>query len=319
MPKEVIEIDDDKPTSPTPVAKPTSPIRSLISQRPTAGGYSHPKQRAIPAISEYMDVEKQVRPFGAIAGRKEWRNYSGDEITDDFDPEGFTRGSRNGRTSHTAVPATSRESPRERHRKGFSIMSAVEIPKTCKEGKNCKVDESEREDTVRRRLALRESPDELQGDRTIDDSWRTKARSERAVSSSDIRPTCFSTSSKQRKLRERPKKKDSLEATFTVKMFRCGADVIDEPVHLVVGRDERNLVLGSTAKHPSHKTFDLRKVYSVSYDDRDDHAKVRLKFSKSADTEDEADMIFPDGKESRRFCELVKNLVPAVKGVPRER
>ncbi|EEP79049.1 predicted protein [Uncinocarpus reesii 1704] len=292
--KDVIELDDEKTTGPAPsLTKLVSPIRSPVRSP------AYQKQRAIPSTSEYWETEKATHPSTLpVKSKKGWVGRVGDD-PEEFDVESFVKEATKERKRTTSRNKSKALLP-ETNAKMGSFMSAMEASMSSRDSGRIDGDGAISE-SEERRLVQRESPDELQGETTVDDSWRKNA--ERIVSPSNIRPTSFPAVQKNRK---EPRRQSSRESTFSVCLFRYGDDEMTGTMRLIVDRKRVTLSLKPSQNSANAKSYDIKKTISVYYDEKDNLPKLRLKFSKAKDTADSADMIFLTGKDRSRFCLLIK-------------
>ncbi|EAS31065.2 Ulp1 protease [Coccidioides immitis RS] len=283
-------------------------IPSTLNPRSPVGSCVRSKQRAIQATLEYWQTEMAVQPPTASAEVGKKREDRLGDCYKHFDAEEFVKGARMERISRASVQNPRTELLPKSSVRTRSAMRAVEIPKQTAvygQGAGDSIDQANDET---RNLDLRESSDELQGEKTVRDTWRRKA----TVSPSNIRPTYFWATPKSRR-REDLKRRSGHEKAFCINSFRCGADVVDGPLQGVIDKDEVRLLLKTTPTSAPFKSYDIKKAISVYHDFQDDITKLRLKLSRAGDADNVVDMTFLSGKDCRSFCDLIQKLVPDIK------
>ncbi|KAI1932880.1 hypothetical protein LOZ65_000487 [Ophidiomyces ophidiicola] len=293
----VINLDDEETIIPNSASStdPTSIInKSLLRNSPN----SRVKSRGLPSLSEYWETKDTQCSPCSTEDKKASSSCSSNQL-ECFDPEAFMKSAKQERVDRAAA-----QSSNQNCEKMDSVISAVEIPVYRSSGNRTR-DTRNQKACDGHRLIRQDSPDELQGDRTLSDFWKT-----RAVSPSDIQPTQFSSTSQTQ---TRLKNRDTEDVKFHLTIFRSGVSAINEPSQLVVDKSGFTLRVKATKHRLSSNTYDIKKVIKILHDDRSSLSKIRLKFSKSSTSSDTADMIFANGEDRETFCGLLQRLVPGVK------
>ncbi|KAK2868096.1 hypothetical protein FQN49_003158 [Arthroderma sp. PD_2] len=167
----------------------------------------------------------------------------------------------------------------------------------------------------------RESPDELQGDKTISDSWRERDNCGRDVSPSDLRHSKFTTPIKtsqkslSRREDKRIRKRPAL-VPFDISMFRREGFVANPLSRLFYNKDTSKFSIGSASDTSSSKlkNFDLMKAISMFYSEHADCGKVQLKFPKSQGAVDQVtDIEFASEQEKKKFWDILHEASPSLK------
>ncbi|KAF3479523.1 Ulp1 protease family protein [Arthroderma uncinatum] len=174
------------------------------------------------------------------------------------------------------------------------------------------------DDNRLRTYDLKESSDELQGDKTIPDSWR-----ERGVSPGDLRHSKFTTPTKSRqktvsRQEDKNPKRKSEPVSFDLCTFRHG-DFHAKPVsRLIYNRDTSKFSITSAGDSSSSKqrTFDFMKAIGMYYSEHAECGKVRINFPKSQDAVDQVtDIEFTSEHEKKKFWNLMHKASPSLKRV----
>ena len=157
----------------------------------------------------------------------------------------------------------------------------------------------------------RESPDELQGARTVPDVWRqAEARYSRSRSSpNDIRPTDFSPASSRRAQNGRQKadirKKQQSRLIFSIRFIRFDDQTLDRPLELVLDEDSGHFFV-KLRDHQLSRNFDFNRINSIIFSDDPGNKKMRLRYPGSqATTNYNVDIEFSNDKDYCSFKTIV--------------
>jgi hypothetical protein len=312
----VIEIDDDdlainpkasSQTTPAPLAQQASNQSSQMRRRPAP--YKH---KRAPRISEFWGVEKTVQMVPRCG------NPQLNEIEDSEDE--FTRSATEERKRRNAMSNSEHVDLKKQEQELRPTKIAVEIPPPEKKANNHTGQDGDvklqdafvQVDGKRRNSDFRDSPDELQGDKTVRDSWAVSSQRGRQLSPSKIRITNFSS--------KNTRAGTSAEKLFAVKQFISGAicrDSGDQNLVLVFDKNVLKFIL-KTSRSSVGKiaSIDIRKALKITFGSSPS-SKIRLHFPKCSDSESTTDIKFSSEKESADFCRLVQELVCDIRVIER--
>ncbi|KAM5458410.1 putative Ulp1 peptidase [Microsporum audouinii] len=165
----------------------------------------------------------------------------------------------------------------------------------------------------------RESPDELQGNKTISDAWKERDTLRRNVSPSNIRHTRFTNKASQKTLsrhEEKKIKKKQTLVTFDISMFRY-RDFLAKPLSRLTYNKETSefsITSAGDALSSKTKTFNFMKAIRMHYGENADCGKVRLIFPQSQGVSSEfADIEFSSESEKEKFWDIIHAGSPSLK------
>lgn len=310
--KRVIEIDDDDRAVNPKTSSPTLPSH-MVPQLSNKALHTHPhsmanKQKGKPGIPEYRSVERTVQ----MTPRR--RNSQLKEL-EESDDELLTRPAREDRKSQNAKPYSEYLGLHKREQEPESRTFSVEVsPRKVEansltgQGGDMKLQDAfVQADGKHRNPDLRESPDELQGEKTVGDSWTESSRGGRQLLPCKIHATTFS-------LRNIPGK-TSPERTFAVKRFRLRhVDYTEQGLVLALDKNVSKFTLRTPeCLLAKNEPFYIRKAIRILHGDTPSTI-IRVKFS---GLESPMDIEFSSEKERWDFCNLVQTIVPGVKVIER--
>lgn len=260
-------------------------------------------------MTEYWNVEETVKPRASQSKKKGWVGRLGD-TDDSWDGEAFTRSAREARSEDQNQNCTSQ------------VMTAVEIPVTPTKPDAGEVGDngsalhgkSAKSDGQRRNSDSRESPDALQGDKTVGDSWRLRAGRDRRASPSNIWPTEFSPAiSKDNKSggRQGDHSNKKRQLKFPIQLVRFDTTFTQQPLQLIVDREDANFSVIPPTESAGREKLNIARVISILYSGDTGNTKIRLQLPKSQGSPNYVDIQFTNDKDTRRFHSIVKNLSSA--------
>ncbi|OJD25328.1 hypothetical protein ACJ73_03301 [Blastomyces percursus] len=154
----------------------------------------------------------------------------------------------------------------------------------------------------------RESPDALQGDKTVPESWRCGVKDRLGRMPGDISPTNFSIVKKDRKRTDRRHRVSSNHAhSFPVTMFDHKTDTVEEQCTLIV-KNDAFLVTNNTGSWIS-KGFSIGKINLIWHGG----PRVAMKFPMASGSTDDLKLQFSSDKEAVEYCSLMGELNNTVK------
>lgn len=233
--------------------------------------------------------------------------------------ESFTRGAKEERIreQHEAREGTRKSKKGKQPREQYMAAVEIQVPKSGK-----RTDEEEmpalRNSFVAtngrlRNNAQRESPDELQGERTIEDRWRQAEPQKRAsrASPSDIRPTYFSPASGKRAKNGGQKadsqKNQPSEQVLAIRQIRFEDKALNGQLELVV--DENN---GYFYVRSYHQEFQIAKINFFNHSDDPGNTKITLIYPMSQTSHNNhVDIEFTNEKDYCSFYTSVSRLAHA--------
>lgn len=172
---------------------------------------------------------------------------------------------------------------------------------------------------------LRESPDELQGNKTVPDTWKEHNSLKREVSPSNIRHTRFTSTADQKATHQPTEKKSKGKpslVTFDISVFRYG-DFSAKPVSRLAYNAETQKFLvvpaGDDVGSSKARSFDILKAIKMDYSEVN-CGKIRLSFPRSQKPGLEfANIEFPSDQERERFWRFLQRRSPSLKRHSRKR
>lgn len=233
--------------------------------------------------------------------------------------EEFPRNARNERIERSKIEMSLGKQPH-----GFekcSVMSRVEVPgqkspktpdsREKEKGRNGHDAQTGRE-LQPYNCDSTESPDELQGDKTVGESWKMGSKHGRQLSPSNIPHSTLSSPKKT-------KKKKISKKIFRCTMFRCGMFLLDEAHSIAVDKETLKFSIqrGNEVLKPDQHNF--KKAIKIWYATGEDNAKVRLQFPNARKPEGTVDIEFTEGSERVNFCQFLKREAPSIKEFSKER
>jgi hypothetical protein len=308
----VIEIDDDDLAINPKVSSRTTPA-SLVQQASNQSSqmsrslatYKHKGASKIP---EYWDVERTVQMVPQRG------NPQRNEMEDSEDE--FTRLATEERKRRSALSNSEHMDLKKQKQELRPTKIAVEIPSPDQKVHNHTGQDSDvklqdafvQVDGKRRNSDFPDSPDELQGDKTIRDSWAVSSQGGRQLSPSKIRSTNFSS--------KKTRAGASAERLFAVKRFISGAIHHESGGQDLVLAFDKNIskFILKTSRSSVDKigSIDITKAIKIFFGNNPS-CKIRVCFPKSSNSESATDIEFSSEKESADFCKLVQELVRDIK------
>ncbi|PGH04257.1 hypothetical protein GX51_03602 [Blastomyces parvus] len=164
-------------------------------------------------------------------------------------------------------------------------------------------DSTNQADGQRRDSHTRESPDELQGDKTVPEIWRGGVKDRLGRMPGGISPTNFSLVKKDRKRADRRRRISANHTdSFSVTMFDNRMETIEEECTLIV-ENGTFLVTNDTRSWVS-KEFSIEKINRVWYGG----PRVVVKFPMVSGSTDDLKLQFSSEKEAVEYCNLMGEL-----------
>ncbi|EGE04064.1 Ulp1 protease [Trichophyton equinum CBS 127.97] len=327
----IIDLEEDGP----PLAVPeTSDTNIIVERSPSRTPVQ--AQKSIPQIiSKYGRIANSRResPAPVTPKSKPWTGRRADAFSDSENEKPKKR-SKHEQTHTTGIDLKDKSAARNNFRdllRGRTVPAVVvEVPDPAM----IRYYPKEIEKRVNRRSSrsddrhiddLRESPDELQGNKTVPDTWKEHSGLKREVSPSNIRHTRF-TSTGDRKALQQPtekklKGKPSL-ITFDISVFRY-LDFSAKPVCRLAYNTEtfKFLVIpaGDDVVPSKTRSFDLLRAIKMDYSEVN-CGKIRLSFPRLQKPGAEfADIEFPSDQERERFWRFLQKRSPSLKRYSRKR
>ncbi|KAL1989293.1 hypothetical protein VTN96DRAFT_55 [Rasamsonia emersonii] len=345
--RDVINLVDDEDAKRRTSSPTLSPEASRQHRLSSASSQSSARGRKPPEsknVCEYRGVEKMMTSALRGSNNKQSPQKKQELLSDDGRGE---PSAHNMKHRHLQSPISDDETASARlgHRTKRPVFESVEIRNSPNGIGARSGEESPRlqklfvpTDGKRRTSDMRESPDELQGEATVQPApsslsvnyrrdhtseSRSSDRSEKdarkgtqRISPSDIKPTTFTSSrqsegKKQRKLRKVTSGKSHVRL-FEASLFRFGSveRVASEKQAFDVGFDSSNETIGLAAVSETEvdkgATIPVRKV-ALALQGMDGSRKVRLKLSKTEGAFDETvDIEFQSEKDKLDLCNLLE-------------
>ncbi|KLJ12161.1 hypothetical protein EMPG_09589 [Blastomyces silverae] len=154
----------------------------------------------------------------------------------------------------------------------------------------------------------RESPDALQGDKTVPESWRSGVKDRLGRMPGDISPTNFSIVKKDRKRADRRHKiPPNHTPSFSVTMFDNKVETVEEQCTLIV--KNRTFIVTSDTGSWVSKEFSIEKINRVWHGG----PRVAVKFPMASGSTDDLNLQFSSEKEAVEYCNLMGELNDNVK------
>ncbi|KAL2786881.1 hypothetical protein BJX66DRAFT_20660 [Aspergillus keveii] len=324
VPPKRISISDDDPmdcstTRGSPVGARSTALSPTPSQR--SGQMKWPRDNNGQA-SEYRNVDKTTR-VPRSSPRKEIRSV--DRYSSEDKDIRFLREARDERRRESSISAIdAREDPPNRSHEASNL--AVEIPSQSPihDSQWMKTPQVHIPSNAKGRPPIsRESPDEIQGDATVQPVPTSLGRSKRdqtgipnQSSPSDIRPTTFASVEKRGR---KPKKgKKPASETFRLSAFRTGPHI-----HDVLGGENDLLVLDLSGGKITITVGDagirrdiyFRKILRVLVGDEHSR-KLRLELSKDSGQDNKMDIELLTSDEKTLFSSMIQKLTELGTRIP---
>ncbi|EFR01208.1 Ulp1 protease [Nannizzia gypsea CBS 118893] len=325
---EIIDLEENE----QPLTVPQSPNTKILFERSPPRTPVREKKSTPPIISRYGRIagadRKSPAPF--TPKRKPWTGRRIDVIPESEDETPEKQPKQEQRRATVGYSKDKLTTPnRPRDQTIPKVVVEVPDPATLvdypKEVENI-VNHSSTQGGDRRICDLRESPDELQGNKTIPDVWKEHKNLKREVSPSNIRHTRF-TSTADRKLPQPPAekktKRKSTPVTFDLSMFRYG-DFSAEPLsRLAYDTTETSKFFVTSAGNDvcssKGRSFDLLRAIKMDYGEPN-CSKIRLTFPRSHNPGPEfADIEFSSDQEKERFLDFILTKTPSLKPYSKKR
>ncbi|EEQ89286.1 Ulp1 protease [Blastomyces dermatitidis ER-3] len=149
----------------------------------------------------------------------------------------------------------------------------------------------------------RESPDALQGDKTVPESWRSGVKDRLGRMPGDISPTNFSIVKKDRKRADRRRRISSNHThSFPMSMFDHKMETVEKQCTLIV-KNGSFLVTSDTGSWVS-KEFSIDKINLIWHGG----PRVAMKFPMASGSTDDLKLQFSSEKEAVECCNLMGEL-----------
>ncbi|QSS53197.1 Ulp1 protease [Histoplasma capsulatum var. duboisii H88] len=312
---EVIVVNDDDPIirseSPSSPRPNSYDLRHLSQNTPISNNRGPTNQRES-TTHEFWNVERRMQDFKSK--RPQTPNVTEDEL---FTME--AKAQRLGRKIGTAIARPGGPGLSGASEKASAVVG---VPPINNLGGACATesethsstdklaDSFARTGSQRRGSYTRESPDELQGDKTVPEAWRGGAAKDRLdTMQGDISPTNFSVVMKKDRKRTDKRHRDSPTHmhSFSVTMFRDTVRTVEEWCTLIA-KDGTFFVKSDNGPWMS-KEFLIEKINSIWHGG----PRVAVKFPMVSGSIDELKIQFSSEKEAIGYCKLMWELNNDVK------
>ncbi|KAG5291649.1 Ulp1 protease [Histoplasma ohiense] len=311
---EVIVVNDDDSIirSESPSPRPNSYGPRHLSQNTPISNNRGPTNQTESTTHEFWNVERRMQDFKRK--RPQTPNVTEDEL---FTME--AKAQRLGRKIGTAIarpggPGLSGASEKASAAVGVppinNLGGACATESETHSSTNKFADSFARTGSQRRDSNTRESPDELQGDKTVPEAWRGGAAKVRLdTMQGDISPTNFSVVMKKDRKRTDKRHRDSPTHmhSFSVTMFRDTVRTVEEWCTLIA-KDGTFFVTSDNGPWMS-KEFLIEKINSIWHGG----PRVAVKFPMVSGSIDELKIQFSSEKEAIGYCKLMWELNNDVK------
>ncbi|KKZ61639.1 hypothetical protein EMCG_03824 [[Emmonsia] crescens] len=165
-------------------------------------------------------------------------------------------------------------------------------------------------DGQRRNSHIRDSPDELQGDKTVPEAWKNGIQDRQGKMPGDISPTNFSIMKKDRaRADKRHRNPSNHRHSFSVMIFDNKAQTVEERCTLIVNIRSGTFSVRSDNGPWMSKEFFSQKINGIWHGG----PRVAVKFPMASGSIDDINIQFSSEKEAVEYCNLMWELNSDVK------
>ncbi|OAX82759.1 hypothetical protein ACJ72_02896 [Emergomyces africanus] len=165
-------------------------------------------------------------------------------------------------------------------------------------------------DGQRRNSHIRDSPDELQGDKTVPEAWKGVAKDRFGKMPGDINPSKFSILKRNRRPADRRHgDPDTHNRFLCVTIFDTKSLTIEERCELIVNPSNFTFFVGSDHNPWMSTEFYVKKINSISHGG----SRVAVKFPMASGSIGDINIQFLSEQEAVEYCRLMGDLNSEVK------